>query len=139
VLSAAKRAKVDVLLLQETHFYENSNFHRVGFENVARYGGWKSYHAPASKHDRRGGTAVLIRTDSKTVKVVDGAQPKRDLGSRFVSIACDIESNRTHIASIYLPAEPGARRDALKIIKEKKFYAKTQLLVATLIASTTST
>jgi len=63
VLGAAGRARIDVLLLQETHYYASTRFHVSGIQSTAKGAGWIAFHAPATATDPKGGVAILVRAD----------------------------------------------------------------------------
>jgi exonuclease III len=84
VLGAASRAKIDVLLLQETHYYQSTRFHVNGIQSTAKRAGWTALHAPATATDPKGGVAILIRADSQAVSLVSGWAPLRGLNGRLI-------------------------------------------------------
>jgi len=75
VLGAAGRARIDVLLLQETHYYASTRFHVSGIQSTAKRAGWIAFHAPATATDPKGGVAILVRADSPHVTIVGGSPP----------------------------------------------------------------
>jgi exonuclease III len=58
VLAQAKQAKIDILLLQELHFYENGEHLRVGL--TAEKQGWTLVHSPATRLDPSSGVAIAV-------------------------------------------------------------------------------
>jgi len=68
VLAQAKQAKIDILLLQELHFYEDGEHGRVG--SLADRQGWTLVHSPATRIDPSSGVAIAVRTDSRCVKPI---------------------------------------------------------------------
>jgi hypothetical protein len=77
VLGAASRAKIDVLLIQETHYYKTTRYHVRALESTAKRAGWIAHHAQATISDPKAGVAVLVRADSQSVTVIDGSPPQR--------------------------------------------------------------
>jgi len=59
VLAQAKLAKIDILLLQELHFYEDGEHGRVG--HLADRQGWTLVHSPATRIDPSSGVAIAVR------------------------------------------------------------------------------
>jgi len=116
---AASRARIDVLLLQETHYYASTRFHVSGIQSTAKRAGWIAFHAPATATDPKGGVAILVRADSPHVTIVGGSPPLRGLNGRLLGIECKIDNERTHIYSIYLPAKPEKRLEALLKIEQQ--------------------
>jgi hypothetical protein len=106
VLGAASKAKIDVLLLQETHYYKTTHYHVNGIQFAAKRAGWTALHAPATVTDPRGGLAILVRADSQTISLVNGSAPLRGLNGRLIGAECQINDERTYIYSLYLPAKP---------------------------------
>eukprot|EP00962_Isochrysis_galbana_P051214 scaffold22593_cov117-Isochrysis_galbana.AAC.1 len=68
VLAQAKQAKIDILLLQELHFYEDGEHGRVG--SLADRLGWTLVHSPATRIDPSSGVAIAVRIDSRSVKPI---------------------------------------------------------------------
>jgi hypothetical protein len=62
VLAQATQAKIDILLLQELHFYENGEHLRVSY--TAEKQGWTLVHSPATRIDPSSGVAIAVRQDS---------------------------------------------------------------------------
>eukprot|EP00962_Isochrysis_galbana_P001327 scaffold336_cov115-Isochrysis_galbana.AAC.1 len=58
VLAQAKQAKIDILLLQELHFYEDGEHGRVG--SLADRQGWTLVHSPATRIDPSSGVAARV-------------------------------------------------------------------------------
>jgi hypothetical protein len=54
VLGAALRAKIDILLLQEMHYYKTTHYHVNGKQSAAKRAGWTALHAPATATDHGG-------------------------------------------------------------------------------------
>jgi exonuclease III len=120
VLGAALRAKIDVLLIQETHYYKTTRYHVRGVESTAKRAGWIAHHAQATISDPKAGVAVLVRADSQYVTVIDGSPPQRGLNGRLIGIECLIENERVLISSLYLPAKPENRLQILLILDIRK-------------------
>jgi exonuclease III len=99
VLGAASRAKIDVLLILETHYYKTTRYHVRGIESTAKRAGWIAHHAQATISDPKAGVAVLIRADSQFVIVIDRSPPQRGLNGRLIGIECLIENERVFIYS----------------------------------------
>jgi hypothetical protein len=110
-LGAASRARIDVLLLQETHYYKSTRFHVNGVQLTTKRAGWIALHAPATAADPKGGVAILIRADGQSATLVSGSAPVRGLNGRMIGAECIINNERTFIYSLYLPAKPDQRLD----------------------------
>jgi exonuclease III len=119
VLAAASRAKIDILLLQETHYYQSTRFHVSGVQSTAKRAGWTALHAPATAADPKAGVACLVRADSQAVSLVSGTAPLRGLNGRLIGAECQIENERTYICSLYLPAKPDKRLEVLLKIEQQ--------------------
>jgi exonuclease III len=68
VLAQAKQARLDILLLQELHFYENVEHLRVGATAVRM--GWTMVHSPATRSDPSSKVAIAVRNDNDSTSVV---------------------------------------------------------------------
>jgi exonuclease III len=83
IFAQAKIARIDILLLQELHFYEDGEHLHVG--KTADKSGWAMVHSPATRLDPSSGVAIAIavRQDSKSVKPLLGIEgfPRRYLRS----------------------------------------------------------
>jgi hypothetical protein len=97
VLGAATRAKIDVFLLQETHYYESTRYHVSGVQTTAKRAGWIAHHAPATATAPKAGVAVLVRADSKHVAIVSGSAPQRGLCGRLLGVEITIDDELTYI------------------------------------------
>jgi hypothetical protein len=100
VLGATRHAQIDVLMLQETHYYQTTHYHVKGVKSTAKRAGWTAYHAQATATDSRGGVAILVRADSQTVTIIEGSPPQRGLNGRVIGIECMIENERVYIFAI---------------------------------------
>jgi hypothetical protein len=119
VLGAASRARIDVLLLQETHYYKTTRYHVNGIQSTAKRAGWTALHAPATAVDPKGGVAILVRADRQSVSLVIGSAPLRGLNGRLIGAECQINDERTYIYSIYLPTKPDKRLEVLLKIEQQ--------------------
>jgi exonuclease III len=116
LLGAASRAKIDVLLIQETHYYKTTRYHGRGIESTAKRAGWIAHHAQATISDPKAGVAVLVRANSQSVTVIEKSPLQRGLNGRLIGIECLIENERVFIYSLYLPAKP---ENGLQILLNK--------------------
>jgi len=66
-LFLANQAKIDALLIQEIHYYEDGTHLRVA--NMAKHRGWTAFVAHDSHRDPRGGAAIFIRNNSENIKL----------------------------------------------------------------------
>jgi hypothetical protein len=66
IFAQAKIARIDILLLQELHFYDDGEHLHVG--KTANKSGWAMVHSPATRLDPSSGVAIAVRQDSKSVK-----------------------------------------------------------------------
>jgi exonuclease III len=117
VLAQAKQAKIDILLLQELHFYEDGEHGRVG--TLADRLGWTLVHSPATRLDPSSGVAIAVRIDSGSVKpIVTSARSV--IRGRYITMQCDINGTIQDVSSVYLSAQPSARKEQLHIIRKAK-------------------
>jgi exonuclease III len=68
VLARPKLARIDILLLQELHFYDNGEHLRIG--PLADRLGWTLVHSSATRSDPPSGVATAVRSDSKNVSPI---------------------------------------------------------------------
>eukprot|EP00962_Isochrysis_galbana_P023645 scaffold7147_cov130-Isochrysis_galbana.AAC.18 len=106
-LFLANQAKIDALLVQEIHYYEDGTHLRVA--NMAKHRGWTAFVTHDSHHDPRGGAAIFIRNSSENIKLPINTTPAIALEGRAISIGCCIKGVTTTLTSIYLHADPEKR------------------------------
>jgi hypothetical protein len=109
VLAQAKLARIDILLLQELHFYDNGEHLRIG--PLADRLGWTLVHSPATRSDPSSGVAIAVRSDSKNVSPIV-MSARSIVASRYITMTCKIDNNtEQEFSSIYLSAQAPARKN----------------------------
>ena len=104
MLSQARKAKIDILLLQELHAYEDGSHLRA--HRTAAMLGWLWFAAPGELGDPASGVAVAIREASERITAREETLEVM-LKGRCVSIKLNIDDIQYRIVSVYLSAQPG--------------------------------
>jgi exonuclease III len=117
-LHLARQAKIDALLVQEMHYYEDGYHARV--TNLAKHRGWTAFIAHDSHRDPRGGTAIFIRTNSESITLPKNATPTAALRGRAISIECYIKGVKTTLTSIYLNSDPEKRKANIQQLADRR-------------------
>ena len=106
VLAQARKAKVDILLLQELHAYSDGRHHRICM--TAKALGWHMVHAPANPSDPASGVGIAICDASPRVRLLpDTAETL--IEGRCLRARCAVDSKEFELISVYLSAVPSAR------------------------------
>jgi hypothetical protein len=129
IFAQAKIARIDILLLQELHFYEDGEHLHVG--KTADKSGWAMVHSHATRLDPSSGVAIAVRLDSKNVKPLL-ASARSVLQSRYITMTCSIIGTKKEfdISSVYLSAQAPARKAQIhtitkcKILKDQAITGK---------------
>jgi exonuclease III len=114
VLAQAKQARIDILLLQELHLYENGEHVRVG-ATADRI----MVHSPATRSDPSSGVAIVVRNDSTSVVPIV-ASARSVIASRYITMQCTINGTQQTISSVYLSAQTPVRKSQLHAIIKSK-------------------
>jgi exonuclease III len=117
VLAQAKLARIDILLLQELHFYDNGEHLRIG--PLADRLGWTLVHSPATRSDPSSGVAIAVRSDSKNVSPIV-ASARSIVASRYITMTCKMNNTEQEFYSVYLSAQAPARKKQLHTIAKSK-------------------
>jgi hypothetical protein len=107
IFAQAKIASIDILLLQELHFYEDGEHLHVG--KTADKSGWAMVHYPATRLDTSSGVAIAVRQDSKSVKLLL-ASARSVLQSIYITMTCSILGTKKNLIS---PASTSAPKRQL--------------------------
>ena len=126
VLDRLARARVDVLLLQEIHYY-NDNWHREPLRALCLAKRWDLFLSPPGPNDTGGGTAVLVYQDSQSVKPIAGTLRTAPDG-RLASVQVNINDIKTEITSVYLSAQAAPRRNQIKKIKDDRLIKRESIV-----------
>jgi exonuclease III len=126
VLDRLARARVDVLLLQEIHYY-NDNWHREPLRALCLAKRWDLFLSPPGPNDTGGGTAVLVYQDSQSVKPIAGTL-RTALDGRLASVQVNINDIKTEITSVYLNAQAAPRRNQIKKIKDDRLIKRESIV-----------
>ena len=129
VLARAKAARIDIVLLQETHYY-NDSYHskKSGLLNSIKSKDYNPDLSHATTEDISAGVAICILADSRSVTIPEGATLTTIIPGRAISLRCNINEEGVTIANLYAPANPTKRKQFYKTLTENKNYQKTQLL-----------
>lgn len=103
------RARLDIVLVQETHLFFLQRDPALVREALAK-GGWRSFFALASPADPYSGTAILIRSSLIANGVVEAPHAPICLaGGRACSLLIKWHGVPYLLSSVYAPADPEKR------------------------------
>jgi exonuclease III len=122
VLLDASRARVDAILLQEVHHYQDGwdTTAGLGLTSMCHGLGWIPFLSPGTNADPKGGTAVIIRRNSSNIKITENSKntiPKI-LNGRLTAVKVLIQGEPIWLSSIYLNASPQARKSTLDTLDQ---------------------
>ena len=129
VLARAKAARIDIVLLQETHYY-NDSYHskKSGLLNSIKSKDYKPYLSHATTEDISAGVAICILADSRSVTIPEGATLTTIIPGRAISLRCNINEEGVTIANLYAPANPTKRKQFYKTLTENKKLPKNTIV-----------
>ena len=114
VLAQARKARVDIILLQELHAYADGRHLRACM--TAKALGWQMVHAPANATDPASGVGIAIRDSSPRVKLIPDTSETLIEG-RCLRTRCAIDSKELELISIYLSAIPSIRSTQIDTLR----------------------
>jgi exonuclease III len=122
VLLDASRARVDAILLQEVHHYQDGwdTTAGLGLTSMCHGLGWIPFLSPGTNADSKGGTAVIIRRNSSNIKITENSKntTKKVLNGRLTAVEVLIQGEPIWLSSIYLNASPQARKSTLDTLDQ---------------------
>jgi hypothetical protein len=117
VLLDASRARVDAILLQEIHHYQDGwdTTAGLGLTSMCHGLGWIPFLSPGNSGDPKGGTAVVIRRNSSNIRTTENSKKtvKKLLNGRLTAVEVLIQGEPIWLFSIYLNASLQARKSTL--------------------------
>jgi exonuclease III len=119
VLAQARQAKIDILLLQELHFYVEGDHNTIGAEAGRR--GWTLVHSPATRVDPKSGVAIAVWQDSRNVTPIV-ASARSLIPGRYLTMSCNILGTIQDVSSVYLSAQARERKAHIHTIKKSKIF-----------------
>jgi exonuclease III len=124
VLAQAKSARIDILLLQELHFYEDGEHCRIG--PLAERLGWTLVHSPATRQDPSSGVAIAVRKDS--AGITPHIETARSIiTSRYITMTCSINGSEQSFSSVYLSAQAPSRKAQIHTIARSKILKENAI------------
>jgi exonuclease III len=117
ILAQAKLARIDILILQELHFYESGE--HLEIRAITERLGWMLVYSPATRNDPSSGVAIAVRQDSKGVTpLIESA--RSIIPSRYITMTCTTNGTKQEFSSAYLSAQAPLRKTHLNTIAKSK-------------------